>query len=478
MVSRIHAFIRENGMIEPNDRVLAGISGGPDSVCLLFVLHMLQKELDFELMAVHVNHGLRGKESDQDQRFVERLCEEHGIPLRCSFQEVRERAKKEKLTLEEAGRLCRYEVFEREAKQYGCNRIAVGHHGDDQAETMLFHLFRGTGIKGLMGMEPKRGRIIRPLLCVERREILEWLREQKLSWREDSSNQEETYTRNRIRHTILTCAKEQINGGAVRHMIQTANELSEIEHFLEEATINAFRLCVREEEEGSFLHEEAFGQLQPLLKGRLIRFCLSKQGGGLKDIERQHIRMVEELFEKQTGSRLCLPGGRKAIRKYGGVYLGWEAEEEKTGKPEELLAVEIPGICQVMGKIWRFSLENAQKNQIIPEKMYTKWFDYDKIENYPAIRGRKPGDYLEINRNHGHKKLKDYLIDRKIPSKDREELLLLADGSHIIWIPGMRISERYKVTEDTRQILKVQIYGGEEDGREDPGNDSRGRGRC
>ena len=478
MVSRIHAFIRENEMIKPNDRVLVGVSGGPDSICLLFVLHMLQKEMDFALFAVHVNHGLRGREADRDQNFVEKLCEEYGIPLLCCFQEVRKKAKEEKLTLEEAGRLCRYEVFEREAKRYGCNRIAVGHHGDDQAETMLFHLFRGTGLKGLAGMEPRRDEIIRPLLCVERREILEWLQEQGISWCEDSSHQEETYTRNRIRHTIMTCAKEQINGSTVRHMIQTASELSEIEHFLEEATTCAFRLCARREEEGIFLVEESFQKLQPLLKGRLIRLCLSKEEGGLKDIKRQHIKMVEELFRKQTGTCLCLPGGKKAIRQYGGVYLGEESEEEVTGRLEKIQAVEIPGICRVMGKTWSFSLENAQKNQIIPEKTYTKWFDYDKIENYPVIRRRKPGDYLEINREHGHKKLKDYLINQKVPSRERERLLLLADGSHIIWIPGMRISEGYKVTKDTRQILKVQIYGGEEDGREDPGNDSRGRSGC
>lgn len=478
MISRICTFIREKQLIRPKDKVLAGISGGPDSVCLLLVLHKLMKELDFELMAVHVNHGLRGKEADRDQEFVERLCEERGILLRCRFQEVRGRAGKEKLTLEEAGRLCRYEVFQAEAERYGCNRIAVGHHGDDQAETMLFHLFRGTGLKGLAGMEPERDGIIRPLLCVERQEIVEWLREQGISWCEDSTNQEKSYTRNRIRHSILACAKEQINEKAVRHMVRTAEELSEIEHFLEDSAENAFRLCVRREEGGCFIFREAFERLHPLMKGRLIRRCLAEAGEGLKDIERQHIEMVKALFGKQTGSSLCLPTGRRAVREYDGVYLVWEEQREKEPDTEELPSVEIPGICRVRGKRWRFSLENAEKNQIIPEKAYTKWFDYGKIKNYPVIRRREPGDYLEINREHGHKKLKDYLIDQKIPAKDREQLLLLADGSHVIWIPGMRISEGYKVTEDTRQILKVQIYGGEEDGGEDPSNDSGGRGRC
>ena len=188
--------------------------------------------------------------------------------------------------------------------------------------------------------------------------------------------------------------------------------------------------------------------------------------------------MVEELFEKQTGSGLCLPMGRRAVREYDGVYLKWEKLKTQESLVEEIPSIEIPGICRVREKRWRFSLENAQKDQIIPEKAYTKWFDYDKIENYPVIRRRKPGDYLEINRNHGHKKLKDYLIDQKVPSKERDQLLLLVDGSHVIWIPGMRISEGYKVTEDTRRILKVQIFGGEEDGREDPSNDFGGRGGC
>jgi len=474
VLSKISAFIKENQLILPKDKVMAGISGGPDSVCLLFALRKLKEELDFELMAVHVNHGLRGDEADRDQAFVEELCREQGVFLRCISREVRKRAKRDGLTLEEAGRICRYEVFRQEAAQWGCNRIAVGHHGDDQAETMLFHLFRGTGLRGLAGMEPKRDGLIRPLLCAERQEILTWLQKQGITWCTDSTNQDEAYTRNRIRHTILACAKEYINSGAVRHMIQTAEELSEIEHYLEKETEKAFDLCVQREKEGYLILEEPFDSLPSLLAERLIRRCLTETGGGLKDIERCHIHLVRELFRKQTGSRLCLPGERKAIREYKGIYLGIEKSKEEKNSLKMSFCPKIPGSCMAGEEKWFFSLEKPQKNQFISEKTYTKWFDYDKIENYPEIRRRKPGDYLEINRAHGRKKLKDFLIDRKVPVRERDELLLLADGSHIIWIPGMRISERYKVTEDTRQILKVQIYGGEEDGRESPCNDSGG----
>ncbi len=467
VLSKIGAFVREKQLIRPKDRVLAGVSGGPDSVCLLLVLLELKAELDFEVTAVHVNHGIRGEEALRDQRFVEKFCGERGVPLECVSRKVQDRALKEKLTLEEAGRICRYEVFREEANRTGCSRIAVGHHGDDQAETMLFHLFRGTGIRGLAGMEPERNGIIRPLLCVERQEILEWLRERRIPWCTDSTNLEEAYTRNRIRHTILPCAREQINEGAVRHMLRTAEELSEIERYLEEETGKAYAMAVCREEEKRLILEKPFGELSPLLADRVIRRCLGELEGGLKDVERNHIDLVKSLFDKQTGSSLSLPGGRRALREYEGVGLGREEPKRETDMETEFCP-QIPGVCTVKEKKWLFFLEKAQKIQIIPEKTYTKWFDYDKIENYPVIRRRRPGDYLEINRNHGRKKLKDYLIDQKVPVRERDELFLLADGSHVIWIPGMRISEGFKVTEDTRQILKVQIGGGEENGREGP----------
>ncbi len=193
MVSRIRAYIRENRMIEPKDRVLAGLSGGADSVCLLFVLLELRRELDFELFCVHVNHNLRG-----DEAFVRELCRAQGVPLVCRSCRVRERAEEEGRSLEEMGRICRYEAFGEIAGEQGCSRIAVAHHADDQAETMLFHLFRGTGIRGLSGMRPVRGKVIRPLLILESKEIREWLAERGIAWCTDSTNQSEDYTRNLI----------------------------------------------------------------------------------------------------------------------------------------------------------------------------------------------------------------------------------------------------------------------------------------
>lgn len=467
MISRIRAYIREHQMITAKDKVLVGISGGADSICLFFVLLELRKELDFEMLCVHVNHGLRGEEADRDEAFVKNLCVEQGIPLVCRACNVKQKATQERLSLEEAGRICRYQVFREEAEANGCTRIAVAHHANDQAETMLFHLFRGTGIRGLSGMEPVRDNIIRPLLCVERKEIVCWLEEHGISWCTDSTNMEEEYTRNLIRHTIVANVQEQINAQAVRHMAETAAELRQIEGYLAEETGKAFSFCVHKEDEACFLYEKAFRQLNAVIAGYVLRKCLEGQGG-LRNIERKHIQLLLELWEKQTGSQIDLPGGRRAYREYNGIRICKASFFSEKSEEEQHFYPPIPGSCQAGGEKWVFSieniLENTEKYKLIPEKTYTKWFDYDRIKRCLEIRRRMPGDYLEINKEHSRKKLKDYLIDQKIPREQRNRILMLADGNHIIWIPGGRISEGYKVTEKTKRILKVQIYGGRANG--------------
>ncbi len=467
MLERVRAFAEKYQMIRPGDRIIAGVSGGADSVCLLILLKELCREKEASLSAVHVHHGLRGKEADEDQAYVEGLCRKLQIPLRIFSFDVRERAIKEHKTLEEAGRLCRYEAFAEEAKRLGGARIAVAHHAGDQAETVLFQLFRGSGLRGLRGICPVRDEIIRPLLCLEREEIEEWLRKQGIPWRVDSTNLSMDYTRNRIRGDILKCAKENINEKAIRHVAEAAAELYEIEEFLERRTEEGYRLAVREEEGERFIFAKAFSMQDSLIGDRILRRCMGELGG-LKDVERIHIEMLRELFAKQTGTLVDLPGDRSARREYEGVRILCAERKEKQEKTEgnKLLEIHpvIPGSVIANGKKWKFSLLTEEKLAFIPEKTYTKWLDYDKIMNDLEIRGRRAGDYLEINREHGRKKLKAYLIDEKIPAKERKKLFLLADGSHIVWIPGYRISEAYKVTEDTRRILKIEISEGEKDG--------------
>ncbi len=467
MLDRVRAFAEKYQMICPGDKVVAGVSGGADSVCLLLLLKELCREKGAKLFAVHVNHCLRGAEADGDEAYVRELCDKLQVPLRVYSFDVKERAGREHLTLEEAGRVCRYEAFAQEAKRLDGARIAVAHHAGDQAETVLFRLFRGSGLRGLCGMSPVRDAIIRPLLFAERGEIEDWLKEQGIHWRTDSTNLSPDYTRNRIRSEILTTAREAVNAKAIRHVAEAAAELREVEDYLEQRTDAAYRLAVREEEDARFVFANAFAGEDPLIGGRLLRRCMAELGG-LKDVERLHIEQLRELMDKQTGSRIDLPDGRSARREYEGIRICGSGKSASQAQNAEASSAPIyppiPGSIEIRGQRWEFALKTAVENEIIPKKRYTKWFDYDRIKKCPEIRGRRPGDYLEIDEAHRRKKLKAYLIDEKIPAGKRNELLLLADESHVLWIPGYRISEAYKVTENTRTILQVEISGGNEHG--------------
>ena len=224
---KVFAYIREHHMLQAGDRVVAGVSGGADSVCLLFLLLEWQKEVPTDIAVVHVDHGIRA-EAGEDARYVEQLCEERGIPFFLTRAEVRNRARMEKISEEEAGRRTRYEAFEKAAKEWGATKIAVAHNSNDRSETQLFHLFRGSGIRGLASIMPVRDRIIRPLLCLERWEIEKFLQQRGIVYCKDATNEEDDYTRNRIRHHILPYAEQNIVKGCVAHMNQTAELLAEM----------------------------------------------------------------------------------------------------------------------------------------------------------------------------------------------------------------------------------------------------------
>ena len=215
-------------MLQPGDRVVAGVSGGADSVCLLFLLLEWRREFPLDIAVVHVNHGIR-PEAGEDARYVEKLCGEHKIPFFLTEADVRQRSILEKCSEEEAGRRTRYEAFDKAAEEWGATKIAVAHNSNDRSETQLFHLFRGSGIRGLASILPVRGRIIRPILCLERWEIEDFLTQQGIFYCKDATNDEDDYTRNRIRHHILPYAEQNIARGCVAHMNQTAELLAETE---------------------------------------------------------------------------------------------------------------------------------------------------------------------------------------------------------------------------------------------------------
>lgn len=492
-------LIKEYDMLRQGDQVAAGISGGADSVCLLYLLAELRKEIGFSLTAVHVNHGLR-TEAGEDADYVKKLCRQWDVPFVLFEEDVKELAEKWKCSLEEAGRKVRYRDMEQvllekkeEAFRKGedfSGKIAVAHNQNDRAETMLFHFFRGTGLAGMAGIRPVRGNIIRPLLGVSREEIEAFLLEKGISWRIDKSNQENIYTRNKIRNCVLPYVTKEICPEASGHLAAEAKLLEKTALFLERQMQKAWERCVlaKEEEEGNVsgrrirISIQALLQEDELLQDMVLKKALEQAAGSAKDLSSVHVASVRGLLASQSGRFVNLPYQVKAQRNFSLLEIFKEGEKEKGNnkknnkgnekgdsperiviRKEELeekgsLCVQVPGLGEV-----NFSVEPFF-HQKIPQKTYTKWLDYDKIMKSVEFRRRNSQDYLTINDEGQKKKLKAYLIQEKIPSEEREAMMFLAEENHILWVPGHRISAAYKVTAQTKRVLKIQSSGGKESG--------------
>ena len=492
---KVFSYIKQNHMLMPGDAVVAGISGGADSVCLLLMLVEWKKQYPLKLRVVHVNHGIR-KEAAADAGYVEELCRRFMIPFTLVEKDVHQLATEQKCSEEEMGRKVRYEAFGQEALRFGqCSfsrtqsgeiqcknvpvKIAVAHNSNDQAETVLFHLFRGSGLSGLSGMRPMREQIIRPLLCLEREEIEDYLTQRGVAWCHDVTNEEDAYTRNRIRHHILPYAEQKVAQGSIAHIARAAAMLQETEDFLEQLTQEAYERLVVDHH----IFCKAFLRLHKVIRDRLILKLLNELSPQSKDIAYVHVQSVAELFEREGNRQICLPYGIRVRRQYTEVVFerveqpgdgGTDemSEAAASGRvlfdqarcvtidPGELLQKEV-SVALNNEENLHFTVFSAEKCKDIPQNQYTKWFDYDKIRKCLTVRTRQTGDYLTI-RGTGegmehHKSVKDYMVTCKIPRQEREKIPVIAQDAHVVWLVGCRISEYYKVSKNTKRILQVQL---------------------
>jgi tRNA(Ile)-lysidine synthase len=468
MQRKIEQYVSKWDMLKKEDKVITGVSGGADSICLLFVLLELQKKIPFELVVVHVNHGLRGEDADGDEAYVKELCKEHGIVCEIYSENVELIAKNRKQSTEEAGRYVRREAFQKAMQTHGGTKIALAHHKNDSVETFFMNLARGTGLKGLGGIRPVVGEYIRPLLCLERKEIETYLEERKISYREDESNASDDYTRNRIRNHIIPYMEQEVNVKTVSHIADTMTRLQEIQTYLEEQTKECFEMCVKEEKNGYIVLEEYFSKVPLVLKSLVLKEVLVRISGKEKDLEEIHLSDLQALLEKQVGRRVDLPYEIEAKRVYEGLRL-----YKKDLDTREMFCVEVDftdgafkeyqwGTKRITCQL----VKNGLKEAISVEKNDTKRFDYDIISDKVCIRTRQPGDYITIHSDGRTQKLKSFFINEKIPEEIRDEILLVADGHHILWIVGMRTNCMYHVSEHTKQILEINIDEGENHGRE------------
>jgi tRNA(Ile)-lysidine synthase len=468
MLNKIKKTIASHAMLSPGDHHLAAVSGGPDSVALLRILTLLAGEYGLCLTTAHLNHGLRA-EADAEEAFVRRLSDELGISCICGKADIPSLNRRKQGSLEEVARRERYRFLFEAADRCGAVKIALGHHRDDQAETVLLHLIRGSGAEGLRGILPVReGRIIRPLLEVGRDQILEFLRRDQTAYMTDSSNADLRFLRNRIRNELLPELKARYNPRLVEGLARTAGIIRLEDDYLAGVVRQTLdNWGVRPGWEQVALPLSGFRLLHGALQARLIKGLLEEASSEKNGIGHRHVEAVLRLCRRAPGreAALDLPFGLRVTCGREFIELSREGGTPVRRGREVLrfeYGVTVPAAIPVpeIGRTVHLSWAAPPGPALMKERPEVAFLDYDCLEPPLTLRNRRPGDRVAPLGLEGSKKLKDYFIDGLVPRSLRDRIPLLADSRSIVWIGSGRISERVRVTEGTRRVVRLEIVPG------------------
>jgi tRNA(Ile)-lysidine synthase len=462
---KVLAYIRQKKLVSGHEKLVVAVSGGPDSVCLLYMVAGLRKELAIDLHIAHLNHQLRGKDSDADARYVVGLAKKLGIPATIASRDVQYYQKQHRLSLEEAAREVRYRFLSEVAAEVGATKAAAGHTADDHIETMLMHLIRGSGIKGLRGLAPKSKlnvasgslTVIRPLLELSREETLTYCRNHKLKPRLDASNLSTEPLRNKIRLRLLPELHKynpQIKQALLRLSHTAVDDLDFIEKETQRLKDNVLKI----EKNSVVIKKKDFLGLAPALQRQILRSAIESLLGSLKDIESSHIEDIIEALEKPAGKVIGLPFGLNFSIEYDRYVLAAESTSLCPFPPlESETALKIPGETLLSGWIINAAIE--KKPAVKPWKNETDDFtarlDLAKAGKKLNVRHRLNGDRFQPLGMAQPKKLNVFMIDARIPQNWRRNIPLVCADKEIIWVVGYRINERYKVQPDTGNILRL-----------------------
>ncbi|MGM0688747.1 MAG: tRNA lysidine(34) synthetase TilS [Bacillota bacterium] len=434
------------------------MSGGPDSLCLLHLLKRLSSEYMLNLVVAHLNHCLR-PEAVQEADGVEKIASDLSLPFEVRAVDIRNYKKQHAISEEEAGRKARYDFLFETAEKYKASRIALGHHLDDQAETVLLNVIRGTGVDGLAGMLPRRTRgdiqLVRPLLCLRRSEIESYCAANNLQPFTDSSNLETNYTRNKLRLELIPQLQLEYNPRIREALFRLGSLAADDRMYLQNMAIKQFYSMARFTKTETILDRQVLLNLPPALRGRVLRYALIKYIS-TKEIGNLHIEQLLDLVEKgRTGRQLNLPGKLS-------VYSSYERLVIKDASDPELRAFE-PVMLQIPGKTvlpggYKITAGIKDVSELTwPPPSYRAYLDLDKISSGSLmVRSRRPGDRFHPQGAPGAKKVKEFFIDQRIPFYQRESLPLVTEGENIIWVAGIRIADSYKVTGQTKQALVLE----------------------
>jgi len=480
MLRSVKKTIERFRMFDSGNRVGVATSGGPDSVALLHVMDRIAEDLNLTLIIIYLNHGLRGEESDREDEFIRRLGDSMKIPVesrKISIPSIRER---EKGSLEDVCRKERYKFFEEVAKNYNLNKIALGHNLNDQAETVVIKFLRGSGLEGLRGILPVRdGIYVRPLLEVSREEILFFLRGQGAEYITDSSNMDNRYLRNRIRNELIPELKELYNPRLVENVGRMSNILRLENDFIEKCvdkTLSDWNInsC----EEGVKIDIPNLKSLHPALQFRVIKTILDDISSSKKGIGYIHVKSVIDLIEGgRPNGLLDLPAGVTIRREYDNLIIlkdeGFDTKvpspltmknDKNKGRKDDKRKVndyyyhiEVPGSVNIEETGMKIAFDLMDAGSLDYSSGSTVFIDYSVISFPLVVRNIRPGDRIQPFGLKGTKKVKSLFIDEKIPGKERERIPLLVDQESVLWIPGVKLSDRARVTNRTEKVLRAEI---------------------
>ena len=454
LASRLTHTIASQHLFNPGDTIVVALSGGADSTALLDILTRLSG-YDLHLIAAHVNHCLRGTESDADQEFCRGLAANYTIPFESRRIDVKKMASDSRLNLEDAGRRARIEFFDEVRTKYNAVAVVLAHHADDQAETVLMRLLRGSGMTGLSGMAFRNGRgYVRPLLEISRAEIERYLLERGLKWREDASNGDTIYLRNRIRHQLLPLL-EEYNPAIRSCLAATASLLAGDEALLAELTEQAFNAICRVEEGRIACSVGQLRTLNTALRRRVLRHSFELLYGSLQAFSQAHVDAIFEIVNSaRPNSRLSLPHGITALREYDQLTL--MCNDELVLEDDYDVLINEPGNYQLPGG----GIIAVEPSGLVEFPLGTDslYLDLDKIPFPWHIRTFRPGDRMVPFGMSGRKKVKDIFIDKKTPLSERRRIPFLVSANEVIWIPGVITSERCRIKPTSDAVVRLTWF--------------------
>lgn len=475
--------------------IAVALSGGPDSVCLLFLLKQISDGLKadsataqgFKITAIHLNHCLRGRESDRDEQFCKDICKRLGVELVVESVDVAREATKAGKGLEEYGRQARYQLFERVCIEKGIKYVAVGHNKEDNAETVFMNIVRGTGLEGLKGITYERLlcdaktdgesiHVVRPMLDVSRKQIEQVCFENQLMPIIDSSNLETDYRRNKVRLSIFPMIEEQLQVNIVDKLCEMSKLVAIDERYMEKLSQMAYNKVLVKDSNAICLDAEKLVGLDTALAGRVVREAYDNTAHTMVDFGMGHVGAVLDLCRSgDTGKQIDLPHNVRAVLQYGNLIFE-KKDEKKDNEKEKIVPINISAedilsnpngytIDVKKGKM-SFRVESATscdlRDSLRPRraKPYDMCFDFEQLfadDSMVSVRARRAGDIISPVSGGGKKKLKDYFIDLKIPREERDDIVLLTKGNDVVWAVGITPDKRYLVTDKTKRICYVHI---------------------